>query len=72
MLGGALSLAGLCLTGHGEPTVARSSLALLPCLGAGLLVSHVLKGIVPRRQVRLAMLTVCALSAVALITRSLS
>lgn len=72
MIGGALSLGGLYLTGHGEPAVALVALALLPCLGVGLLVARVLGGIVPSHQIRVAMLSVCGLSAVVLVVRSLS
>ena len=72
MVGGALSLVGLYLTGRGEPHALLVALALLPFLAVGLLVARALRGSVPREQVRLAMLAVCTLSAVVLIARSIS
>ena len=71
VLGAALSLCGLLVSGHLDVEVVLVALLLTPCLGLGLLVARVLRGAVPRHQVRVAMLTVCGLSASTLLVRSL-
>ena len=71
LLGAALSLCGLLVSGHLDLGVVLLALLLTPCLALGLLLARVLHGVIPRHQVRAAMLTVCGLSAGALLVRSL-
>ena len=70
LLGAAFSLAGLLVSGHLDLRVVLLALLLTPCLALGLLLARLLRGVVPRHQVRVAMLVVCGLSATTLLVRS--
>ncbi len=70
LLGAAFSLTGLLLSGHLDLGVVLLALLLTPCLALGLLLARLLRGVVPRHQVRVAMLVVCGLSAATLLVRS--
>ncbi len=71
LLGAGFSLAGLGLAGDLDLTPFLLALVLTPCLVIGFAVSRWLHGVVPRHQVRVAVLTVCGASAVVLLVRSL-
>ncbi len=71
LLGAAFSLVGLWVAGRLDADVLVLSLLLSPCLLAGLGVARLLGGVIPRDQVRYAVLAVCGASAVALLVRSL-
>lgn len=69
--GGLLSLAGLGAAGELEMRQAVTALALAPCLAVGLALSAPVQRHVDAGHTRTAVLTVCTVSALALIGRSL-
>ncbi len=71
LLGAAFSLVGLLLAGRLEPETLLLALILSPCLVVGLTLGRLLHSVLPRDQVRYAVLGVCAASAVVLLARSL-
>lgn len=72
VLGAVLSLAGLGIAGALETRELLLALLLVPCLVAGSAVSAVLRRRVDPGHLRYGVLTVCALSAVMLVVRSLT
>lgn len=72
LLGAVFSLVGLGVTGNLHERDARLALALLPLLLLGFASALLVRKYVPAKQVRTAMLVVCAASAAALIVRSLA
>lgn len=72
LVGAALSLAGLALTGQLETAPLVLAVLLAPALLVGLGIAHVLHGRLPDHRVRVAVLTVCGSSAVVLLLRSLA
>lgn len=72
IVGAALSLVGLGIAGTLELETFLLALALVPALVVGFVLSRLLDHRLPRRHVRTGMLLVCAISAVALLVRSLS
>ena len=71
IVGAALSLVGLAVTGGLEASTFVLAMAFVPCLLVGFLIHRVLRGLLPRDRVRVAVLVVCATSAVVLLARSL-
>lgn len=71
LLGAAMSLVGLALGGRLELRGLTAAVLLSPCLLIGLGVARVLRGVVPRDRVRVAILIVCGASAAVLLVRSL-
>ena len=71
VLGAGLSLVGLGVGGGLEASTFILAMALVPCLLVGFVITHVLRGLVPRGRIRVAVLVVCAASAVVLLARSL-
>ena len=71
LAGATLSLTGLGLAGALEVSTLLLALALVPTLVAGFALSRALVGRVPARHIRSGVLLVCALSAVAVLARSL-
>jgi uncharacterized membrane protein YfcA len=71
LLGAGLSLVGLGVTGGLEWSTFLVAMLMLPCLVVGFAISRPLHRVLPRHQVRAAVLTVCAASAVVLLVRSL-
>jgi uncharacterized membrane protein YfcA len=71
VVGAALSLAGLGLAGALESSHAFLALSLVPAMLVGFALSRFLDRWIPRHHIRSGMLTVCALSAVAALVRSL-
>ena len=71
VLGAALSLVGLAVGGGLESSSFVLAMALLPCLLGGFVITRVLRRLVPRDRVRVAVLVVCSASAVVLLVRSL-
>ena len=70
LLGAALSLFGLGVTGGLESATFLFAMLMVPCLVLGFLVSRPLHRRVPRRGVRTGVLVVCGASAVVLLVRS--
>jgi uncharacterized membrane protein YfcA len=71
VIGAALSLVGLGVTGGLEASTFVLAMAFVPCLLVGFVMARVFRGLVPRERVRVAVLVVCATSAVVLLVRSL-
>lgn len=71
-LGTVLSLTGLAIVGELPMDTFLLATALLPAVIAGFLLSRVLNRVVPAHHIRTGVLGVCALSALVLLTRSLS
>ncbi len=71
IVGAALSLLGLGLAGQLSVPEVRLAAALVPALLIGVVLAIPLRRRVPQARVRIALLVVCALSALALVTRSL-
>ncbi len=71
VIGAALSLAGLAVGGGLEASTFVLAMAFAPCLLVGFVITPVLRGLVPRGRVRVAVLVVCATSAVVLLVRSM-
>jgi uncharacterized membrane protein YfcA len=71
MTGAALSLVGLGVAGELRLDVLLLALLLSPLLVAGILLSVPVRRRLPHEQVRTAVLVVCAVSALALLVRSL-
>lgn len=71
VVGAALSLVGLAVGGGLEESTFVLAMALAPFLLVGLVMTRVLRGLVPRERVRVAVLVVCAASALVLLLRSL-
>jgi uncharacterized membrane protein YfcA len=71
VVGAALSLVGLAVTGGLEASTFVLAMAFTPCLLVGFVLARVFRGLVPRDRVRVAVLVVCATSAVVLLVRSL-
>ena len=71
VIGAAISLVGLGIGGGLEASTFVLAMALVPCLLAGFVITRVLRGLVPRGRIRVAVLVVCAASAVVLLVRSL-
>ncbi len=69
-VGAVISLLGIWLGGRLEPRVLLVALLLAPALALGAWIGHRLRGAVPDRSVRYAVLVVSAGSAVALLVRS--
>ncbi|HSE07672.1 MAG TPA: sulfite exporter TauE/SafE family protein [Nocardioidaceae bacterium] len=69
--GAALSLVGLAVAGTLDRSTFLLALALVPALVVGFALSRLLDRWVPRRHIRSGVLLVCALSAVAVLVRSL-
>ncbi len=69
--GGLLSLAGLAAVGELRTQQAATALALAPCLALGFALSVLVQRHVDAGRTRVAVLTVCTVSALALIGRSL-
>lgn len=72
LLGAALSLAGLAVTGSLEWPTFLLAMLLVPCLVLGFALSRLLHRFLPREHVRPAVLAVCAASAAVLLVRSLA
>lgn len=72
LLGAALSLGGLGLSGSLHRTPFLLAMLLTPCLVVGFLLSRVGGRHLPRDRVRVAVLVVCGATAVVLLLRSLS
>ena len=70
IVGAAMSLVGIWIGGHFDGRVLGLGLALTPCLVAGAWLGGRLQGAVPDRQIRYAVLAVCAASALVLLVRS--
>jgi uncharacterized membrane protein YfcA len=70
VIGAALSLVGLAVGGGLETSTFVLAMAFVPCLLVGFVITRVLRGLVPRERVRVAVLVVCAASAVVLLVRS--
>jgi uncharacterized membrane protein YfcA len=70
-VGAAMSLVGLGLSGDLDAHVLPLALVLTPCLVVGAWAGNRLQGVVPDRQIRYAVLAVCAASAVVLLVRSI-
>jgi uncharacterized membrane protein YfcA len=71
VIGAALSLVGLAVTGGLEAGTFVLAMACVPCLVVGFVITRMLRGLVPKERVRVAVLVVCATSAVVLLARSL-
>jgi uncharacterized membrane protein YfcA len=71
VIGAALSLVGLAVTGGLEASTFVLAMAFVPFLLVGFVITRVLRGLVPKERVRVAVLVVCATSAVVLLARSL-
>lgn len=71
VVGAGYSLLGLGITGELEVSTLGLAVVLAPCLVAGFAVSRGVHGLVPRHRVRVAVLSVCAASAMVLLLRSL-
>ena len=71
VVGAALSLVGLAIGGGLEESTFVLAMALAPFLLVGFAITRVLRGLVPRERVRVAVLVVCAASALVLLVRSL-
>ena len=71
ILGAGLSLIGLAVGGGLEASTFLLAMALVPCLLVGFVMTRVLRGLVPRERVRVAILVVCTASAAILLVRSL-
>ena len=71
VVGAALSLVGLAIGGGLEQSTFVLAMALTPFLLVGLAITRVLRGLVPRERVRVAVLVVCTASALVLLVRSL-
>jgi uncharacterized membrane protein YfcA len=71
MIGAALSLVGLGVAGELRLDVLLLALLLSPLLLVGVMLSVSVRRRLPRKQVRTAVLVVCAASALALLVRSL-
>lgn len=69
--GAALSLGGLGVTGQLSLAALLLALGYLPCLVVGYVASRMLRPRLPARQVRAAVLAICGLAGLALLTRSL-
>jgi uncharacterized membrane protein YfcA len=69
-VGAAMSLVGIWLGGTFEVRVFLLALLLTPCLAVGALAGGQLRGVVPDRRIRYAVLAVCAASAMVLLVRS--
>lgn len=69
--GAAMSLAGIWLSGHLDTHVLVLVLCLTPSLVVGAWTGNRLQGVLPQRQLRYAVLAVCAASAIVLLVRSL-
>lgn len=72
MVGAALSLAGLALAGQLELREALLAACLSPVLPAGAVLGGTLRRRLPQERVRVAVLLLCASSAVVLLVRSLA
>ena len=72
LLGAALSLVGLAITGSLETAPFVLALLFLPCLVVGFVLSRLVRRALPTAQIRPAVLVVCAASAVVLLFRSLA
>jgi uncharacterized membrane protein YfcA len=71
VIGAALSLAGLAVTGGLEAGTFVLAMTFVPCLLVGFVITRLLRGLLPKHRVRMAVLVVCATSAVVLLARSL-
>lgn len=71
-VGAGMSLVGIWFGGHLDTHALPLVLLLTPCLGVGAVLGIWLRGHVPDRQVRWAVLGVCAASALVLLVRSLA
>jgi uncharacterized protein len=71
VVGAALSLVGLAVGGGLEGSTFVLAMAFAPFLLVGLAITRVLRGLVPHERVRVAVLVVCAASALVLLVRSL-
>lgn len=71
VVGAALSLVGIAIGGGLEESTFVLAMAFAPLLLVGLAMSHFLRRLVPRERVRMAVLVVCAVSALVLLVRSL-
>ena len=71
VVGAALSLVGLAVAGGLEGSTFVLAMAFAPFLLVGFAITRVLRGLVPRERVRVAVLVVCAASALLLLVRSL-
>ena len=69
-VGAAMSLVGIWVGGHLEGRTLLLALVLTPCLVVGAWLGGRLQGAVPDRQIRYAVLAVCAASALVLLMRS--
>jgi uncharacterized membrane protein YfcA len=72
LLGAALSLVGLAVTGSLERAPFVLALLFVPCLVVGFVVSRLVRRALPTAHIRPAVLGVCAASAVVLLFRSLA
>ncbi|MET0998376.1 MAG: sulfite exporter TauE/SafE family protein [Marmoricola sp.] len=70
-VGAAMSLVGIWLSGHLDTHALPLAVVLTPCLFVGAWVGNRLQGVFPERQMRYAVLAVCAASAIVLLVRSL-
>ena len=70
LAGAAISLVGLGVTGQLAWSTFWLAVLLLPCLVLGFLVSRALHRVVPRHQLRVGVLLVCASSSAVLLVRS--
>lgn len=70
-VGAGMSLAGIWISGNLDTHVLPLALVLTPCLVVGAWAGNRMQGILPDPQVRYAVLTVCAASALVLLVRSL-
>jgi uncharacterized membrane protein YfcA len=70
-VGAAMSLVGLGISGDLDTSVLPLTVVLTPCLVVGAWAGNRLQGVLPDRQVRYAVLAVCAASAIVLLVRSL-
>src|SRR5687768_10968454 len=71
VIGAALSLVGLAVGGGLEASTFVLAMLFVPCLLVGFVLSHVIRGLLPRERVRVAVLVVCAMSAIVLLVRSM-
>jgi uncharacterized membrane protein YfcA len=71
VVGAALSLVGLAIGGGLEQSTFVLAMVFTPFLLVGLAITRVLRGLVPRERVRVAVLVVCTASALVLLVRSL-
>ncbi|HLR85541.1 MAG TPA: sulfite exporter TauE/SafE family protein [Nocardioidaceae bacterium] len=72
LLGAVFSIVGLGVTGNLNERDARLALALLPLLLLGFATALIVRRFVPAKQVRIAMLAVCAASSFTLVVRSVA